>query len=226
MDLKYLLIVFILLILSLIILYPHLRAAIYKWNLNYKKRREAEIEIQNQIAKQKREIESARIAKIRAVALKENEERLKIAKEKQVNENNAKLKTALSGKYINARIHHEVQYTGAYRIPIADYSNYDLNIQGISFFIDNLKFIEGRGQIEVRHYNFEDVEFDIYNLEMIDGFAILNQRLKSKSTLPRKDHSSTYRQVYLTIRENSFEGINSGIVHKITYTPFSILDWK
>jgi hypothetical protein len=63
MDLKYLLIVFILLILSLIILYPHLQAAIYKWNLNYKKRREAEIEIQNQIAKQKREIESARIAK-------------------------------------------------------------------------------------------------------------------------------------------------------------------
>lgn len=226
MDLKFLLIVFILLILSLIILYPHLRAAIYKLNLNYKKRREAEIEIQNQIAKQKREIESARIAKVRAVALKENEERLKIAKEKQVNENNAKLKNALSGKYNNARIHHEVQYTGAYRIPIADYSNYDLNIQGISFFIDNLKFTQGRGQIEVRHYNFEDVEFDTYNLEMIDGFAILNQILKSKSTLPRKDHSSTYRQVYLTIKENSFEGINSGIVHKITYTPFSILDWK
>ena len=226
MDLKYLTIAFILLIISLIFLYPYARAALYKWNLNIKKRREAEIEMQNQIAKQKREIESARLAKIRAVALKENEERLKITKEKQVNENNAKFKTALSGKYNNARIHHEVQYTGEYRIPIADYSNYDLNIQGISFFIDNLKFTKGRGQIEVRHYSFEDVEFDTYNLEMIDGFSILNQRLKSKNTLPRKDYSSTYREVYLTIRENSFDGINSGIVHKITFTPFSILDWK
>ena len=92
--------------------------------------------------------------------------------------------------------------------------------------LDNLKFTKGRGQIEVRHYSFEDVEFDTYNLEMIDGFSILNQRLKIKNTLPRKDYSSTYRQVYLTIIETLFDGINSGIVHKITFNPFSILDWE
>lgn len=226
MYLKYSIIVVLFVILVLIIFYSNIRTAIYKWKSNNKKQRESKIEIQNQIAKQKTEIESARLAKLRAIAFKEKEEKSKIAKDEQVYVNNEKYKSSISDKYKNARIFHEVQYKGGYLIPIADYSNYDLNIQGISFFIDNLKIAKGQGEIEVRHYSFEDVECDTYNLEMIDGFAILNQGLRSKNNSPRKDYSTTYRHVFITIRENSFEGINTGIVHKITFTPYSILDWK
>lgn len=216
----------IILIIILIIFYPFFLLTVNKWKLKNRKQKEEENEKQKKIAKQKRELELSRLEKIRIVALKEKEERLKILKDKQVIDNNSKFKTNFSEKYNNARIYHEVQYTGNYRIPIADYDNYDLNIQGISFFIDNIKFTKGIGKIEVRHNNFEDTQFDIYDLEIIDGFAVLRHRLKNKNTTPRNDYSTTFRKVFLTIRENTFNGINTNIVHEIKFTPFSILDWK
>lgn len=158
--------------------------------------------------------------------LKESAERLKKARDKVVSDNNDKYKIIFSDKYENARINHEVQYTGVYRIPIADYNNYDLNIHGLSFFIDNIKSAKGHGEIEVRHNSFEDDKFDSFNLEIIDGFAILDQRLKNKNITPRQDYSSTFRPIYLTIRENSFKGINTSLVHNVRFTPYSIYDWK
>lgn len=208
------------------IFYPFFNSSLIKWKLNLKKQRELEIEIQKKIAKEKRDLETARIIIMQNIARKEKEERLKIAKDKEVSENNKKYKTNFLNKNNDARISHEVQYTGAYRIPISDYDNYNLNIHGITFFIDNLKYAKGKGEIEVRHNSFEDTQFDIYNLEIIDGFAILNQRLKNKNITPRKDHSTTFRQVFLTIRENTFDSIKTNVVHNICYTPYSVLDWK
>ena len=216
----------IILIIILILFYPFFYSKVNEWKLEIQKQKELEIEKQKNIAKQKKELEYARLQKIRNIAIKEKEERLKILKDKQVVENNSNFKKIFEGKYKNARIYHEVQYTGIYRIPISDYHNYDLNIQGISFFIDNLKYAKGIGKIEVRHDNFEDAQFDIYDLEMIDGFAILKQSLKNKNLTPRNDYSSTLRKVFLTIRENTFIGINTNIVHTIIFTPYSALDWK
>jgi hypothetical protein len=218
--------IIILIIILLILFYPFFYSKFNKWKIEIEKQKQLEIEKQNNILKQKRELEFARLEKIRKIAIKEKEERLKIVKDKEVVENNSKFKKIFESKYKNARIFHEVQYTGNYRIPISDYHNYDLNIQGISFFIDNLKFSKGIGKIEVRHNNFEDTQFDIYDLEIIDGFAILKQSLRNKNLTPRNDYSSTLRKVFLTIRENSFNGINTNIVHKITFTPYSALDWK
>ena len=226
MSLNSLIIGTVILILFLIIYYPFFKSSLIKWKLNLNKQRELEIEIQKKIAKEKRDLEAARIIKMQNIARKEKEERLKIAKDKEVSENNKKYKTNFLDKNNDARISHEVQYTGAYRIPISDYDNYNLNIHGIIFFIDNLKCAKGKGEIEVRHNSFEDTQFDIYNLEIIDGFAILNQRLKNKNITPRKDHSTTFRQVFLTIRENTFDGIKTNVVHNIYFTPYSVLDWK
>ena len=96
----------------------------------------------------------------------------------------------------------------------------------MSFFIDNLKSAKGIGKIEVRQNSFDDEDYDNYDLEIIDGFVILKQQLKNKNTTPRKDYNSTFRELYLTIKENSFPNIKSGIVHFIRFTPYSVLDWK
>ena len=68
-------------------------------------------------------------------------EHLKKIKNTDIDANNSTYKGNFNKKYNNARIYHEVQYAGSYRIPIADYSNYDLNIHGYSFFIDNLPML-------------------------------------------------------------------------------------
>lgn len=225
MELKYILIGFTFLVL-IVILSPLILSSFNEWKMKKELEKDAKIKRENeraQIAKQK---ELAQIERQRANAIKERNERLKQEKDKEVNNNNTKYKQMFFGKYKNARFRGEVQYTGAYRIPIAEYFNSDLNIQGLSFFIDNVKSTKGEGKIEVRHNGFEDNEYDTYHLEIIDGFAILNQYLKNKNNTPRKDYSSTFREVYLTIRENSFENINTGIVHNIRFTPYSVLDWK
>ena len=226
MELKYIVIGGSILLLLLVILFPRIHSSFNEWKKQKKIEKEAKLKIEKELARIARQNELARLERQKAIAITERNERLKKAKNEEVSINNSKYKSIFSDKYVNARIYHEVQYTGAYRIPISDYDNYDLNIHGISFFIDNEKSAKGKGKIEVRHNCFEDDEFDTYDLEIKDGFAILNQRLKNKNIKLRKDYSSTFRQVYLTIRENSFEDINTGIVHNIIFTPFSILDWK
>ena len=213
-------------LLILVLLFPRIRSFLMEWKNKKNINREAKIKKQKELAFIAKQKELARIERQKSIEIKERNERLKKIKDQEVSINNSKYKVTFSRKYENARIYHEVQYTGEYRLPIADYNNYDLNIHGVSFFIDNVKSAKGEGVIEVRHNSFEDREFDTYNLVIIDGFAILNQRLKNKNTTPRKDYSSTYRQLYITIRENSFEDINTGIVHNFRFTPFSILDWK
>lgn len=225
MELKYIIIGISILILLIVILSPIIRLSFNEWKMKKKIERDTKIKRENELAQIAKQKELAQIEKQKAIAIKERNEKLKKEKDKEVSTNNTKyMQMTLS--YKNARFRGEVQYTGAYRIPIAQYFNYDLNIQGLSFFIDNVKSTKGKGKIEVRHNSFEDNEYDTYHLEIIDGFAILNQELKNKNNTPRKDYSSTYREVYLTIKENSFENINTGIVHNITFTPYSILDWK
>ncbi len=226
MELKYVILGYTTLALILVILFPRIRSSFNEYKNKKKIEREDKLKREIELDRIKRQKELAEVERQWAIVKKENDERLKNEKDKKVSINYLKHKDMLSGKYENARIYHEVQYTGAYRLPIADYNNYDLNIHGISFFIDNVKSAKGKGKIEVRHNSFEDDEFDTYNLEIIDGFAILNQHLKNNNTTPRKDYSSTYRPVYLSIRENSFQDTNTGIIHNIIFTPFSILDWK
>jgi hypothetical protein len=209
-----------------IFFFNRIRSFFKEWNNLNNIKREARFKKEKELALISRNKELARIERQNAVKIKERNESLKKVKDEEVKINNSKYKSIFTNKYENARIYHEVQYTGAYRLPISDYDNYDLKIHGISFFIDNIKSEKGKGKIEVRHNSFEDHEFDTYNLEIIDGFAILNEPLKNKNNTPRKDYTSTHRQVYLIIRENSFKDINTGIIHKIIYTPFSILDWK
>lgn len=214
------------LVILMVILSPHIRSFLNKWRMKKQIKRDAKGKSDNeraQIAKQK---ELAQIEKQKAIAIKERYEIRKKEKDKEVSANNKKYMEMYLGKYKNARFRGEVQYIGAYRIPISEHFNHDLNIQGLSFFIDNVKSIQGKGIVEVRHDSFEDNEYDTYPLEIIYGFAILYQELKNKNNTPRKDYSSTYRELYLTIRENSFENINTGIVHNIRFTPYSILDWK
>ena len=226
MELKYIIIGISILVLLLVILSPLIRSSFKEWKMKKKIERDAKIKRENELAQIAKQKELAQIERQKAIAIKERNERLKKEKDKEVITNNTKYKQMFFGKYTNARFRGEVQYTGAYRIPIAQYFNYDLSIQGLSFFIDNVKSTKGKGKVEVRHNSFEDSEYDTYHLEIIDGFAILNQDLKNKSNTPRKDYSSTYREVYLTIRENSFENISTGIVHNIRFTPYSVLDWK
>ena len=226
MEVKYIIIGILILVLLIIIRSPLIRSSFSEWKMKKKIERDAKIKRENYLAQIAKQNELAQIERQNAIAIKERNERLKKEKDKEVNTNNRKYIQMFFGKYENARFRGEVQYTGAYRIPIAQYFNYDLNIQGLSFFIDNIKSTKGKGIIEVRHNSFEDNEYDTYHLKIIDGFAILNQELKNKNTTPRKDYSSTYREVYLTIRENSFENINTGIVHNIRFKPYSVLDWK
>lgn len=227
MQLIYVLIIASILVLIVIILKPYVSTFYYEWRKKKNEERQAEIrrEIESdKIAKQK---EKVRLEKEKAVALKQRNESLRIAKDKEVDNNNRIYKDKFKGKYDNARFRGEVQYQGAYRIPIAEYYNYDLNInEGLSFFIDNLKSAKGIGKIEVRQNSFIDDEYDTYNLEVIDGFTILKQKLKNTSTTPRIDYTSTYRELYLTIKENSFPNIRTGVIHLIKFTPYSVLDWK
>ncbi len=226
MELKYIIIGIFVLVLLIIIRSPLFRSIFSEWKMKKKIERDAKIKRDNYLAQIAKQKELAEIERQKAIANKERNERLKKDKDKVVITNNRKYIQMFSGKYENARFRGEVQYTGAYRIPIAQYFNYDLNIQGLSFFIDNVKSSKGKGKIEVRHNSFEDNEYDTYLLKIIDGFAILDQVLKNKNYTQRRDHSSTYREVYLTIRENSFENIETGIVHNIRFTPYSVLDWK
>ncbi len=209
--------------LFLVIYFPSFRTSFNKWKNKIKIERETELITKQELAKLKKEKELAELDKARALATKERNERLKKAKDEEVDKNNSTYKSMFSSKYENARIYHEVQYTGAYRVPIADYWNNDLNIHndGLSFFIDNLKSAQGKGQLEVRHNSFEDNDFDTYSLEIIDGFAILDKRLKTKNhPYPFQDY------FYFTIRENSFEDIKTGIIHNIRFTPYRASDWK
>ncbi|MEB3123862.1 MAG: hypothetical protein VKL41_21880 [Snowella sp.] len=208
------------------IISPLIRSSFFEYRNRKKKERDAKIKRRNELAQIVKQNELDQFERQKAIAIREQNERLKYKKDKEVSGNNIKYIQIVLGKYKNARFRGEVQYTGAYRIPIAEYYNYDLNIQGLSFFIDNVKSTKGKGKIEVRHNSFDDTECDTYFLEIIDGFAVLNQDLKNKNRTPRKNYSSTYREVYLTIRENSFENINTGIVHNIKFTPYSVLDWK
>lgn len=226
MELKYIIIGISVLVLLIVIFSPLIRSSFNKWKMKKTIEKEAKIKRENELAQIAKQKELAQIETQKAIAIKERNERLMKEKDKEVSANNTKYMQIVFGKYKNARFRGEVQYTGAYRVSIAEYFNYDLNIQGLSFFIDNVKSTKGKGKIEVRHNSFEDDEYDTYHLEIIDGFAILNQDLKNKSNTPRKDYSSTYRKVYLTIRENSFENINTDIVHNIRFTPYSVLDWK
>jgi hypothetical protein len=147
-------------------------------------------------------------------------------KNKEVVENNSKYKEIFKRKYNSAWMRNEVQYTGFYRIPISDYDNYDLNIHGYSFFIDNLKNTTGKGKMEVRKNSFEDIDFEMYNLEIIDGFAIFNKKLYQEKQNNEQRFFNKYKKVYITIDENSFANINTGIIHYIIFTPYSVLDWK
>lgn len=156
---------------------------------------------------------------------KENEQ-LKKNKDLEVAKNNSIYKEIFNKKYKTARIYHEVQYSGYYRIPIADYSNYDLNIHGYSFFIDNLKNTVGTGVMEVRKNSFQDADFKIYKLEIIDGFVIFNKNLYYEEKNNEEHFFSKYKRVYITIKENSFTNVKTGIVHNISFTPFSSSDWK
>src|SRR5690606_7973534 len=141
---------------------------------------------EKELARITKQNELARLERQKSIEIKERNERLKKAKDNEVSINNSKYKEMFFGKYENARFRGEVQYTGAYRVPIAQYYNYDLNIQGLSFFIDNVKSAKGKGKIEVRQNSFEDDDYDTYDLEIIDGFAILNQELKNKNNTPIK----------------------------------------
>lgn len=226
MELKYIFFGSSILIISVVIVYPYIRSSFNEWKNKQTIEKEARIKREYELNRIKREREIAQLERQKAIATKERAERKKNEKNKEVRANNLKHKDIVSRKYQNARIYHEVLYTGEYLVPISDYNNYDLKINGISFFIDNVKSAGGNGKLEVRNNSFEDEEFEIHTLEIIDGFAILNQQLRNKSITPRKNHSSTYREVYLTIRENSFKDINTGIIHNIKFTPFSILDWK
>jgi hypothetical protein len=226
MELKYIIIGCSTIFLSIVFLFPYIRSSFNEWKKEKKIERDAKINREKELAQIEKQKELARLERQKAIAIKERNESLKKVKDKEVSINNSKFKEMFSGKYKNARLRGEVQYTGAYRLPIAEYSNIDLNIYGLSFFIDNVKSAKGKGKIEVRQNSFEDDDYDTYHLEIMDGFAILNQYLKNKNNTPRKDHSSVYREVYLTVRENSFENINTGIVHNIKFTPYSILDWK
>jgi hypothetical protein len=227
MQLKYVLIIASFLVLLIFILKPYVSTLFNEWKKKKNEERQAEIrrEIERaKIAKQKAKV---RIEKEKADALKQRNESLRIAKDKEVVNNNRLYKEKFKGKYDNARFRGEVQYQGAYRIPIAEYYNYDLNIiDGLSFFIDNLKSAKGIGKIEVRQNSFNDDEYDTYNLEVIDGFTILKQKLINTSTSPRLEYTSTYRELYLTIKENSFSNIRTGVIHFIKFTPYSVLDWK
>jgi hypothetical protein len=226
MKLIYIITVFSILVLVLVIFLPDIRSSFNKWKKKRKIDREAIIKREKELARIAKQKELARLERQKAIAIKERNERLREVKDKEVSINNSKYKDMFSSKYENARFRGEVLYTGVYRLPIAQYLNYDLNIHGLSFFIDNVKSAKGKGEIEVRQNSFDDDEYDTYLLEVIDGFAILNQDLKNKNNTPRKDYSSVYREVYLTLRENSFENINTGIVHNIKFTPYSVLDWK
>lgn len=227
MELIYIIIGTSIFVLLLVIFSPRIRSSYKEWKKKNKIEREAKIKKEKELARIAKQKELARLERQKAIAIKEQKERLKIAKDKEVSINNSKFKDMFYGKYDRARFRGEVQYMGAYRIPIAEYYNYDLNIyDGLSFFIDNVKYTKSKGKVEVRQNSFEDYEFDTHNLEIIDGFAILNQPLRNKNITPRKDHSSVYRPIYLTIRENSFGHINTGIVHNIRFTPYSVLDWK
>lgn len=73
--------------------------------------------------------------------------------------------------------------------------------------------------LEVRQDSFEDIDFDSYKLKIIDGFTIYENHLNNK----KHPHQ---RQVYITIRENSFKDINTGLIHNIRYTPYRVSDWK
>jgi hypothetical protein len=226
MDLKYIIIGISILVLLMVILSPLICSFFNEWKMKKKIERDATIKREIELAQIAKQNELAQIERQRVIANKERNERLKKEKDKEVSTNNTKYMQMFLVKNKNARFRGEVQFTGAYPIPIAQYFNSDLNIQGLSFFIDNVKSTRGKGRIEVRHNSFEDNEYDTYHLVIKDGFAILNQDLKNKNNTPRKDYSSTYREVYLTIRENSFENINTGIVHNIRFTPYSVLDWK
>lgn len=153
-------------------------------------------------------------------------EQLKINIDIEVAKNNSSYKEIFNKKYKTARIYNEVQYSGYYRIPIADYSNYDLNIHGYSFFIDNLKNTVGTGVMEVRKNSFQDADFKIYKLEIIDGFVVFNRNLYYEEKNNEEHFFSKYKRVYITIKENSFTNVKTGIVHNISFTPFSSLDWK
>lgn len=226
MESKYIIIGIFILVLLIVILSPLIRTFVNEWKMKKKIERDVKIKQENDLAQIAKQKELAQIERQKATEIKERNERLKKEKDKEECINNRKYIQMFCGKYKNAKFRGEVQYTGAYRIPIAQYFNYDLNIQGLSFFIDNVKSTKGKGKIEVRHNSFEDNEYETYDLKIIEGFAILNQELKNKNNTPRKDYSSTYREVYLTIRENTFENINTGIVHNIRFTPYSVLDWK
>ncbi len=227
MQLIYVLIIASILVLFIIILKPYVSTLFYEWKKKKDEEREVKIRRELECAKITMQKEKAQLEKQKTIALKQRNESLRIAKDKEVDNNNRIYTDKFKGKYVSARFRGEVQYQGAYRIPIAEYYNYDLNINnGLSFFIDNLKSANGIGKIEVRQNSFEDDDFDSYNLEIIDGFAILKQQLKNKNTTPRKDHSSTFRELYLTIRENSFPNIRTGVIHFIRFTPYSVLDWK
>lgn len=226
MESKYIIIGMVILVLLIVIRSPIIRSSFNEWKMKKKIESDAKIKRENDLAQIAKQKEFAHIQRQKAIAIKERNERLKKEKDKEVITNNKKYMQLFFGKYKNARFRGEVQYTGAYRIPIAQYFNYDLNIQGLSFFIDNVKSTNGKGKIEVRYNSFEDDEYETYHLKIIDGFAILNQELKNKNNTPRKDYSSTYREMYLTIRENSFENINTDIVHNIRFVPYSVLDWK
>lgn len=227
MLLIYVLIIAFILVLFIINLKPYFNTFFLEWKKKKNEEREAKIRREFERAKIVKQKEKAQLEKQKAIALKQRNENLRIAKDKEVDNNNRIYKDKLKGKYERARFRGEVQYQGAYRIPIAEYYNYDLNISdGLSFFIDNLKSAKGVGKIEVRQNSFEDEDFDTYILEIIDGFAILKQQLKNKNTTPRKDYRSTFRELYLTIRENSFPNIRTGVIHSIRFTPYSVLDWK
>ena len=71
----------IILIIILILFYPFFYSKVNEWKLEIQKQKELEIEKQKNIAKQKKELEYARLQKIRNIAIKEKEERLKILKD-------------------------------------------------------------------------------------------------------------------------------------------------
>jgi hypothetical protein len=220
MEVNFSIIIFSVLIIFFVFYIPSIRIIYIEWKKKCKIIQEAELKRKLELATLKREKQLAELAKKRDIALKEQNEKLEKAKNEEVLKNNLKYKSEFSRKYENARIYHEVEYSGAYKIPISDYCNYDINIpNGLCFFIDNIKLSKEIGVLEVRQDSFEDIDFDSYKLEIIDGFAIYENHLNNKKH-PHK------RQVYITIRENSFKDINTGLIHNIRYSPYSVSDWK